>query len=110
MVRDLSESEFIDLIDSGKFRVKTIPELLDEGWEENDGELSHKDEDIIIEENSVELLEKLVSSDHIEEVDISTKSFKVNYYWFPMSIIDYSDFTYEPIKLNIPDIDEFLNI
>ncbi len=111
-VKDLNETEFLALIESGKFRIKTEKELLEEGWEYIDGELEHEDEEVDIDTNILKLSTPLTLSS-IEQVDTSDSSFKVagldclinclTNCWFPMSIIEYSDFGIDPIVLDIPN-------
>lgn len=113
-VKDLNEAEFLALIESGKFRIKTEEELLEEGWEYADGEfeLEHEDEEVDIDTDILELSTPLTLSD-IKEVDTIDSSFRVNLdcltnCWFPMSIIEYSDFGIDPIVLDIPNEEDLL--
>lgn len=112
-VKDLNRTEFLALIESGKFRIKTEEELLEEGWEYADGEFEHEDEEVDIDTDILELSTPLTLS-NIEQVDISDSSFKVvdldclTDCWFPMSIIEYSDFGIDPIVLDIPNEEDLL--
>lgn len=111
-VKDLNETEFLALIESGKFRIKTEEELLEEGWEYAGCELEHEDEGVSIDVDILELSTPLTLSD-IEEVDTSDSSFRVDLdcltnCWFPMSIIEYSDFGIDPIVLDIPNEEDLL--
>lgn len=111
-VKDLNETEFLALIESGKFRIKTEEELLEEGWEYAGCELEHEDEEVSIDVDILELSTPLTLSD-IEEVDTSDSSFRVDLdcltnCWFPMSIIEYSDFGIDPIVLDIPNEEDLL--
>lgn len=111
-VKDLNETEFLALIESGKFRIKTEEELLEEGWEYAGCELVHEDEEVCIDVDILELSTPLTLSD-IEEVDTSDSSFRVDLdcltnCWFPMSIIEYSDFGIDPIVLDIPNEEDLL--
>lgn len=111
-VKDLNETEFLALIESGKFRIKTEEELLEEGWEYAGCELEHEDEEVGIDVDIIELSTPLTLSD-IEEVDTSDSSFRVDLdcltnCWFPMSIIEYSDFGIDPIVLDIPNEEDLL--
>lgn len=111
-VKDLNETEFLALIESGKFRIKTEEELLAEGWEYAGCELEHEDEEVSIDVDILELSTPLTLSD-IEEVDTSDSSFRVDLdcltnCWFPMSIIEYSDFGIDPIVLDIPNEEDLL--
>ena len=116
-VRDLSEQEFIDLIDSGRFRLKTREELKDEGWK-----LRGSGEDLWWEydgSEAVDIYDKILDL-HFEvrdilEVDIDDHTFKISnnivdnpidYYeslWFPMSMIVRTGIYVDPIVLDIPD-------
>ena len=158
-VKDLNETEFLALIESGKFRIKTEEELLEEGWEYAGCELEHEDEELLEEgweHEDEELLEEGCELEHededeelleegweyagrelehedeevgidvdilelstpltlsdIKEVDTSDSSFRVDLdcltnCWFPMSIIEYSDFGIDPIVLDIPNEEDLL--
>lgn len=113
-VKDLNEVEFLNLIESGKFRIKTEEELIAEGWEYAGCELEHEDEEVGIDIDILKLSTPLTLS-NIEEVDTSDSSFKVDLNcltncWFPMSIIEYSDFGIDPIVLDIPNEEDIFQI
>lgn len=116
-VRDLSEQEFLNLIDSGEFRFKTREELKSEGWK-----LRGSEEGLwwdYDESEAVEIYDKILDL-HIKvgdilEVDTDDHTFKISNsiidnpidryesIWFPMSMIVRSGIYIDPIVLDIPD-------
>lgn len=104
-VKDLNEVEFLNLIESGKFRIKTEEELIAEGWNCVDDKLEYNGDEL-----NIDILSIPLTVSNIMEVDTYDSTFKANLglknWWFPMDVIEYSDFKIDPIVLNIPNEDD----
>lgn len=115
----MTKQEFIDLLQSGCFRIKTPNELDDEGYEYFLEEDDYYNGIFAIDREALVLIASFVKdggqlSSEIDEISNDCFSIKsdgvihnsydnIDCYWFPFDIIKPMDSYIEPIHLDIPD-------
>ena len=90
-LEEMDLSEFREFIDSGKFRIKTIKELEEEGWEKSSSDCLTNPRFTFSTDREIFTSDFNLYGDDISQIDHEDESFKVpnklTYEWIPLSAI-----------------------
>lgn len=89
-LEEMDLNEFRKFIDSGKFRIKTIKELEEEGWEKSSSDCLTNPRFTFSTDREIFTSDFNLYGDDISQIDHGDESFKVpklTYEWIPLSAI-----------------------